>query len=166
MAGLEGVRDDLKRLGRGGGGCAGDADRRRADVGRPGGRSIDDLEARGRPGPAERLARLDHRAWRRRLARPDRGQAGRAEGVEIETSWRFEGHASLLGVADLGDDVVAPRGFRREPGAHRGGRGEDAAPARRAAPVGVWDEIVEDARGLCVRGRIADGRRGARRARR
>ncbi|MBE7218998.1 MAG: HK97 family phage prohead protease [Caulobacteraceae bacterium] len=65
----------------------------------------------------------------------------------------IEGYASLWWKKDFGDDVVAPGAF-------------DAAADRPAArvkmlhqhdaavPVGVWDEVRPDARGLYVRGRI------------
>lgn len=74
---------------------------------------------------------------------------------------RIEGYASLFGLADLNKDVVRPGAFR-------------SALNRRAAksirmlfqhdasePVGVWDEIFEDNRGLFVRGRVlGSGPRG------
>ena len=67
-----------------------------------------------------------------------------------------EGYASLFGVEDQGRDVVMPGAFR-------------ASLARRPArdvrllfqhdpaqPLGVWDEIAEDPRGLYVRGRLIE----------
>ena len=65
---------------------------------------------------------------------------------------QFEGYASLFGVPDAGGDTVAAGAF--------------AASLRRRpqvrmlyqhfshAPIGVWEEIAEDARGLYVRGRL------------
>lgn len=67
---------------------------------------------------------------------------------------RFEGHASLFGAADMNGDVVRAGAFTaslRRSGA-RGVRmlfQHDASE-----PVGVWEEIREDARGLYVQGRI------------
>ena len=67
-----------------------------------------------------------------------------------------EGYASLFGKRDQGGDVV-------EPGAYKGSL---AALARKGArvkmlwqhdpaqPIGVWDEVREDATGLWVKGRI------------
>jgi HK97 family phage prohead protease len=66
----------------------------------------------------------------------------------------FEGYASLFGVPDGAGDVVAPGAF--------------AASLRKRPPrdvrmlyqhfthepIGVWDRIAEDARGLHVRGRL------------
>lgn len=68
---------------------------------------------------------------------------------------QFEGYASLFNVRDGGGDSVAPGAF--------------AASLRRTgvsqvrmlyqhfshSPVGVWEEIAEDARGLYVRGRLS-----------
>lgn len=73
---------------------------------------------------------------------------------------RIEGYASLWGRADLNGDVVA-RGAFTESLARR-------APVKMLhqhearAPIGVWDEVVEDAAGLFVRGRIFEGSAEAR----
>jgi HK97 family phage prohead protease len=68
----------------------------------------------------------------------------------------FEGYASLFNVADGAGDIVAPgayaRSLRRRP------------PARvrllyqhfAHEPIGVWEDIREDARGLYVRGRLTE----------
>jgi len=69
------------------------------------------------------------------------------------------GHASLFGIRDRGGDVVAP-------GAYGAALARLAAQGERvrmlwqhdqAQPIGLWDEVVEDARGLRVRGRILTG---------
>ena len=70
---------------------------------------------------------------------------------------RITGYASLFGVPDQTRDMVAPGAFR-------------ASLARRPAcairmlfqhdpaqPVGVWEDIREDARGLYVRGWLSEG---------
>lgn len=68
----------------------------------------------------------------------------------------IEGYASLFGIADQGGDVV-----RR--GAYAAGLARIAVAGGKvrmlwqhdpAAPIGVWDEIAEDERGLRVRGRL------------
>lgn len=72
----------------------------------------------------------------------------------VQLDGAFRGYASLFGEVDLGNDKVLPGAFA-------------AALARRGAdgvrmlfqhdpgqPIGVWDEIVEDARGLRVAGRL------------
>ena len=68
----------------------------------------------------------------------------------------IEGYASLWGVADLNGDVVA-RGAFAASLAKSGARGVRMLHQHESrAVIGVWDEIVEDDRGLFIRGRIAD----------
>ena len=71
----------------------------------------------------------------------------------------IEGYASLFGAPDRGGDVVAP-------GAYAASLKAMTAEGRRvrmlwqhdpAQPIGIWDEVVEDARGLRVKGRLLDG---------
>ena len=69
---------------------------------------------------------------------------------------RIEGYASLWGVADLNGDVVAEGAFA-ESLARTGAEGVRMLSRHEAnVVVGAWDEVVEDARGLFVRGRIMD----------
>ena len=68
----------------------------------------------------------------------------------------IEGYASLWGVADLNGDVVA-RGAFADSLAKTGAGGVRMLHQHESrAPVGVWDAMVEDDRGLFVRGRIMD----------
>jgi HK97 family phage prohead protease len=69
-----------------------------------------------------------------------------------------EGYASVFGLRDQGGDIV-------QPGAYAASLARLAGAGRRvkmlwqhdpARPIGVWDEVREDARGLWVRGRILD----------
>jgi HK97 family phage prohead protease len=66
----------------------------------------------------------------------------------------FEGYASLFGVPDGAGDIVMPGAFaaslRRRPPARVRMLYQHAA----TDPLGVWDEIKEDKRGLYVRGRL------------
>ena len=76
--------------------------------------------------------------------------------VEAVAGLRIEGYASLWGVADLNGDVVA-RGAFGDSLARTGAGGVRMLHQHEArAVVGVWDEMVEDDRGLRVRGRIED----------
>ena len=68
------------------------------------------------------------------------------------------GYASLFGIPDQGGDVVAA-------GAYGASLKRLAGDGRRvkmlwqhdpAQPIGIWDEVREDARGLYVNGRILD----------
>ena len=68
---------------------------------------------------------------------------------------QFEGYASLFDVADGGGDTVAPGAFaaslrRRGPGQVR-----MLYQHFSHAPIGVWEKIAEDGRGLYVRGRLS-----------
>ncbi|MFC3569407.1 HK97 family phage prohead protease [Paracoccus simplex] len=69
---------------------------------------------------------------------------------------RIEGYASLFGLADQGGDIVV-RGAYAASLARLAARGDKVRmlwqhdPAR---PIGVWDEIREDEKGLWVKGRL------------
>jgi len=67
----------------------------------------------------------------------------------------FEGYASLFDRQDLGGDTVAPGAFR-DSLARRGPAGVRMLfqhdPAQ---PIGTWDRLREDARGLHARGKLA-----------
>lgn len=68
----------------------------------------------------------------------------------------IEGYASLWGAADLNRDVVA-RGAFSEALAERTPAGIRMLHQHESrSPVGVWDELREDDRGLWARGRILD----------
>ena len=72
----------------------------------------------------------------------------------ITTAGMFEGYASLFDTADLGRDVVAPGAFAGSLRA-RGPAGVKMLWQHDAAePIGSWLSIVEDARGLMVRGQL------------
>ncbi len=69
---------------------------------------------------------------------------------------RIEGYASIFGAADQGGDVVERGAFARSLDALRSaGRSVKLLwqhdPAQ---PIGVWDSVREDERGLLVRGRL------------
>ena len=114
------------------------------------------------PSPAPRASA------RGTLPRPGRGSVlcqGRGwavpetkfAGAELsggEADGSFSGYASLFGETDLNRDVLLPGAFLKSI------RERGAAGIRMlfqhdpAAPIGVWKEIREDARGLFVRGRL------------
>jgi len=81
-----------------------------------------------------------------KLAPSELGQVG-ADGV-------FSGYASLFGVEDMGRDVVLPGAFAASL-KRRGPRGVRMLLQHDPAqPIGVWEDLREDARGLFVRGRL------------
>ena len=63
----------------------------------------------------------------------------------------FEGYASVFGVVDQGMDVVERGAFRKSLGSRRV---KLLWQHDMSQPIGVWDEITEDERGLFVRGRL------------
>jgi hypothetical protein len=88
-------------------------------------------------------------------------------GVAISDGSVIGGYASVFGVRDQGGDIVMP-------GAYAASLARIGAEGRRvrmlwqhnqAQPIGVWDEIAEDAHGLRVKGRlltdVAKGREAA-----
>ena len=90
-----------------------------------------------------------HGAPERKYHRPETG-------LTVTEGRVVAGHASLFGVRDQGGDVVAP-------GAYAASLARLAAKGERirmlwqhdpAQPIGVWDEVREDGRGLWVSGRL------------
>jgi uncharacterized protein len=74
--------------------------------------------------------------------------------ARVSADGAFEGYASLFGVVDLGRDQVQPGAFReclarKAPSAIKLLWQHDPAH-----PLGLWQEITEDARGLRVRGQL------------
>lgn len=63
----------------------------------------------------------------------------------------FEGYASVFGVVDQGMDVVERGAFRKSLGTRKV---KMLWQHDTSMPIGVWDEIYEDERGLFVRGRL------------
>ncbi|MAS44761.1 prohead peptidase. Unknown type peptidase. MEROPS family U35 [Albimonas donghaensis] len=77
---------------------------------------------------------------------------------------RIEGYASLFGVSDQSGDVVEPGAFAASLAATRSARRSVKLLWQHdpAQPIGVWDQVREDDRGLLVRGRLlTEVRRGA-----
>jgi uncharacterized protein len=66
----------------------------------------------------------------------------------------FEGYASIFNRRDMGSDVVLPGAFRTSLQA-RGATGiRMLFQHDPAQPIGVWERLYEDARGLYARGRL------------
>ena len=88
------------------------------------------------------------------------------EGLALGDDAVIEGHASLWGLADQSGDIV-------QRGAYGGSLARLAAEGRRvkllwqhdpARPIGVWDTVREDEKGLYVRGRLLTETQGGREA--
>jgi len=78
------------------------------------------------------------------------------DGVALTGATEISGYASLFGVPDGGGDVVMPGAYAACLAAlGRAGRRVRMLWQHEARePVGVWDEMREDARGLWVKGRV------------
>ncbi|MCK8483825.1 HK97 family phage prohead protease [Aliiroseovarius sp. S2029] len=103
--------------------------------------------------------------------RPDLGLEHKfvklGETSEVDEGILIEGYASFFDQCDTGGDIVAPGAYGKSLRALKAtDRGVKMLwqhdPAQ---PIGVWDEVREDARGLYVKGRIltdvAKGREAA-----
>ncbi|MFV0513154.1 MAG: HK97 family phage prohead protease [Jhaorihella sp.] len=88
------------------------------------------------------------------------------DGLCVEDGAVISGYASLFGVADQGGDVVQAGAYRRSIAAleAQGRRVKMLWQHDPAQPIGVWDEVREDTRGLWVKGRLLDGTRQGREA--
>jgi HK97 family phage prohead protease len=78
------------------------------------------------------------------------------EGLTVEGGCRIEGYASLFGVTDQGGDVVVAGAYRRSLDRLRaeGRQVKMLWQHDPAQPIGVWEVIREDTKGLWVSGRI------------
>lgn len=87
-------------------------------------------------------------------ASADVSQAFKLETKAVFEDGTFEGYASLFDAEDMGRDVVV-RGAFAESLRAKGASGiKMLFQHDPAEPIGVWEEIREDARGLYVRGRL------------
>ena len=91
---------------------------------------------------------------------------GFSDDLALEDDLVIEGYASFFGDADQGGDIV-------EPGAYAASLARLKAEGRQvkmlwqhdpAQPIGLWDEVREDGRGLFVKGRLLDSVARAREA--
>ena len=87
--------------------------------------------------------------------------------VTLVAGQRIEGYASVFGLPDKGGDVVSPGAYAASLKAlkRRGDKVRMLWQHDPAQPIGVWDEVFEDMRGLFVRGRLLDDVARAREAR-
>lgn len=76
--------------------------------------------------------------------------------VSVTDGTVIAGYASVFGAVDQGGDVVEPGayGASLQRLAASGGRVKMLWQHDPAVPIGVWDEVREDARGLWVKGRL------------
>ena len=88
------------------------------------------------------------------------------EGLSVSDDAVIEGYASLFGQADQGGDVVQKGAYARSIAAleSAGQRVKMLWQHDPAQPIGVWDAVREDARGLWVRGRLLESTQMGREA--
>lgn len=87
---------------------------------------------------------------------PERKFHGPEGGMTVRDGTEIEGYASLFGRRDQGGDVVAAGAYTASLAAliKAGRRVKMLWQHDPGQPIGVWDEVREDARGLWVKGRI------------
>ncbi len=80
------------------------------------------------------------------------------EALTVSDNAEIEGYASLFGQADQGGDIVQMGAYAASIKALKdaGQRVKMLWQHDPTQPIGVWDEVREDARGLWVKGRLLD----------
>ena len=78
------------------------------------------------------------------------------DSVTVENGVEISGYASLFGKTDQGGDVVETGAYAASLDrlSSKGGRVKMLWQHDPSQPIGVWDEVLEDAAGLWVKGRI------------
>lgn len=74
-----------------------------------------------------------------------------------EENGTFQGYGSIFGNKDLGNDIIVEGAFAKSIG-RKGAKSVKLLYQHKSdEPIGVFDEIIEDKRGLKVKGRLAMG---------
>lgn len=80
-------------------------------------------------------------------------------GLTLTEGAVIAGYASLFGTCDRGGDVVCPGAFAKTLATGERGHGRSVKMLWQhdpTQPIGVWDDIHEDTKGLWVKGRILE----------
>lgn len=85
------------------------------------------------------------------------------EGLSVSDGAIIEGYASLFGETDQGGDMVQKGAYAKSLGVV-GKRIKMLWQHDPAQPIGVWDEVREDDRGLWVKGRLLESTQKGREA--
>ncbi|MDR7125384.1 HK97 family phage prohead protease [Pseudotabrizicola sp. 4114] len=90
------------------------------------------------------------------IGAPERKYLRPEQGLTVTDGQVVEGYASLFGIKDQGGDVVVAGayGASLKRLAAKGAKVKMLWQHDPAQPIGVWDEVREDAHGLWVKGRI------------
>jgi HK97 family phage prohead protease len=88
----------------------------------------------------------------------ERKFASFGDGLEVVNGSVISGYASLFGAVDQGNDVVEAGAYAASLEAleRRSGAVKMLWQHDPSQPIGVWDEVREDATGLWVKGRVLD----------
>lgn len=80
------------------------------------------------------------------------------EALTVQDGTVIEGYASLFGVPDQGGDIVEPGAYGQSLDTMKaaGSRPKMLWQHDAAQPIGVWEKLHEDAKGLWVKGRLLD----------
>jgi HK97 family phage prohead protease len=80
------------------------------------------------------------------------------ETLAVDGDCVISGYASHFGAVDQGNDVVAPGAYTAslEALARKGARVKMLWQHNPAEPIGIWDEVREDEKGLWVKGRLLE----------
>jgi len=89
-----------------------------------------------------------------------RGREIRAFALQIKAAGEdgtVEGYGSMFGVRDAYDDIIAPGAFAGSLAAHKAAGTMPAMLWQHSSsePIGIWTEMVEDAKGLKIKGQLA-----------
>lgn len=72
-------------------------------------------------------------------------------------NWRFKGYASLFDKEDAAGDIVARGAFKNSLSRRSSSQVKLLYQHDPSEPIGVWEDIHEDEKGLFVAGRLIDG---------
>ncbi|MEM9577236.1 MAG: HK97 family phage prohead protease [Pseudomonadota bacterium] len=80
------------------------------------------------------------------------------ESIDVQDGEVISGYASLFGAVDQGNDVVEAGAYAASLAAlkSKGARVKMLWQHDPTQPIGIWDEVREDAKGLWVKGRLLD----------
>jgi HK97 family phage prohead protease len=80
------------------------------------------------------------------------------DALDVQDGHVISGYASLFGAVDQGNDVVKAGAYKASLDAlvAKGAKVKMLWQHDPAQPIGIWDEVREDSRGLWVKGRLLD----------
>lgn len=110
--------------------------------------------------PAQPSPQPARQAPERKSAHPVGGREIRSYVLQIKAvgdDGTVEGYGSVFGVRDNYDDVIAPGAYLASLAAHKAAGTMPAMLWQHdaTAPIGIWLEMVEDAKGLRIKGKLA-----------